>query len=106
MTDTVEIVGSHMKAEAFTGQNGGKNPSSIKIGEKLPRSTVAKSIIAADGSVSAAPGDWQTRPVSSAQAVPTHPAMKGAAKGATVPAATSRADKAGIVRAVGGGRRK
>jgi hypothetical protein len=72
----IDVVGSHMAPEAFTGQNGGLNPSSIKKGEKIPRSTVAKSIISADGSVSAAPGDWQTRSVSSAQVVPTKLGME------------------------------
>jgi hypothetical protein len=67
----IDVVGSHMAPEAFTGQNGGLNPSSIKKGEKIPRSTVAKSIIGADGSVTVAPGDWQTRTISAAPLAPS-----------------------------------
>jgi hypothetical protein len=95
-----------MAPEAFTGQNGGKNPSSIKTGEKLPRSTVAKSIIAADGSVSAAAGDWQTRPVSSAQAVPRNPGTKGPSKSGTVPLSNVRKASDCLIRAVGSARMK
>jgi hypothetical protein len=72
----IDVVGSHMAPEAFTGQNGGLNPSSIKKGEKIPRSTVAKSIIGSDP-VTAGAGDWQTRPVSAAPAVATNPGARG-----------------------------
>lgn len=85
----IDVVGSHMAPEAFTGQNGGLNPSSIKIGEKIPRSTVAKSIIAADGSVSAAPGSWQTRTVNAAK-IKTTPGMKSPDNSAKVPTSLNR----------------
>ena len=55
------IDGSKMRTDAFYGQNGSAQPSSIRKGDTIKRSQVGKSIIAADGSVSAAPGDWQTR---------------------------------------------
>lgn len=70
-----QYIGSHIKAEAFTGQNGGLNPSFIRPGEKLPRSTVAKSIMAADGSVTAAPWEGQTRTIS-AKPIKSSPTMK------------------------------
>jgi hypothetical protein len=55
------IDGSKMRTDAFYGQNGSSQPSSIRKGETIKRSQVGKSIVAADGSVSASPGDWQTR---------------------------------------------
>jgi hypothetical protein len=73
----IEIIASHMKADAKYGQGGSDTPSSIRPGETIKRSDVAKSIIAADGSVNAAAGDWQTRPVSADQAVATNPGAKG-----------------------------
>jgi hypothetical protein len=73
----IEIVGSKMRSDAFYGQGGSDTPSSIRKGETIKRSEVAKSIIAADGAVNAAPGDWQTRPVSADQKVATNPGAKG-----------------------------
>jgi hypothetical protein len=92
-----EIITHGLIAEAKTGQNGGLNPSVIKTGEKLPRSTVAKSIIAADGSVSANPGDWQTRNVSAAP-INANPGTKGPSTGAKVPLSTVRRANDGLIR--------
>jgi hypothetical protein len=64
-----QFIGSHFAPEAFTGQNGGLNPSSIRIGEELPRSTVAKSIMAANnakGATKPNEPDWQNRKISNA----------------------------------------
>jgi hypothetical protein len=72
-----EIIGSKMRAEVGYGDTADGTPSSIRKGERIKRSSVSKSIIAAHGGVSANPGDWQTRPISLAQAVPTHPGLKG-----------------------------
>jgi hypothetical protein len=86
----IEIVGSKMRSDADYGQGGSDTPSSIRKGETIKRSAVAKSIIAADGAVSAAAGDWQTRPVSADQAVPTTRGMRSrnvasGSPGGTVP---------------------
>lgn len=85
-----EIVGSHFAPDAMYGQNGSDTPSSIQPGDKIKRSKVAKTIIAGDGSVSAAPGNWQTRNVPAGQGVKTNPGTKGASKGGSVPAAVDR----------------
>jgi hypothetical protein len=84
-----QFIGSHIKAEAFTGQNGGLNPSVIKPGEKLPRSTVAKSIMAADGSVTATPWAGQTHTVS-AKPLKASPGMKRPDNSAKVPNVLNR----------------
>jgi hypothetical protein len=70
------IDGSKMRTDAFYGQNGSAQPSSLQPGDTIKRSAVAKSIIAADGSVSANPPNNQTRPVSPDQKVKTTPGMK------------------------------
>ena len=102
------LIGHGLAPEAKSGQNGGKNPSWQKIGEEQPRSTVAKSIMAANKAKLPSPDapDWQTRAVPSKGAVPINPGTKGASKGGTVPAATARRDKSGVTRAVGHGRMK
>jgi hypothetical protein len=73
-----EIVGSHMRSDAFYGQNGSAQPSSIRKGDApVKRSAVVKSIIAPDGAVNPkAEMDFQTRPVSAEQKVPTTFGMK------------------------------
>jgi len=71
---------SRLIAEAKTGQNGGLNPAStmgMKPGEKLPRSKVAQAILASDPVVATAGENFQTRKVSSAQAVKTNPGAAG-----------------------------
>ena len=76
---TIEVVGSKMKPEAFTGQNGGLNPSVQYPGDKpLPRSTIAQSIMRANKAKAPAPDapGWQTRPVSAEQKVPTTKGMR------------------------------
>ena len=72
-----EIITHGLQVEAKQGQNGGLNPSSIHPGSApIARSKFAKSVISEQGPVIAHAGDWQTRPVSSAKAVPTHPGMR------------------------------
>ena len=68
-----------MKPEAFTGQNGGLNPSVQYPGDKpLPRSTIAQSILKANKAKVPAPDapGWQCRPVTSEQKVPTTKGMR------------------------------
>jgi len=88
---------SRLIAEAFTGQNGGLNPSAIQAngldfqGKPLPRSTVAKSIMSENKAQLArnyAVGpDSQTRKLTGKN---VHPSMKGAAAGGTVPPIADR----------------
>jgi hypothetical protein len=66
-----EIVGSHLKSQRGRGQNQDQTGSSTHE-KSLP---IIPNV--APPNASAAPGDWQTRPVSSAQAVPTHDGMGG-----------------------------
>jgi hypothetical protein len=100
-----DIITHGLAPEAKTGQNGGKNPSWQKVGEVQPQSTVAKSIAAANKAKVPAPDapDWQTRPVSSAQAVKTHPGTKGPSPSGTVPQSNVRKANDGFMRAVGHG---
>ena len=66
-----QFIGSHFAPEAFTGQNGGLNPSAIQTngkdfaGKPLPDSTVAKSIKAKNKAKFIRPDDptWQQRTV-------------------------------------------
>jgi len=91
------IVGrTALRAEAMQGMNGGKNPSAIQAngldfqGKPLQRGTVAKSIIAADGSVNAASAvNSQTRELTGKN-VKAHPFMKGAAPGGKIPSVLDR----------------
>ena len=74
-----QFIGSHMKAEAKTGQNGGLNPAStmgMKPGEKLPRSKLAASILASDPVIATAGESFQTRSVAS-KAYPSNPGAQG-----------------------------
>jgi hypothetical protein len=71
-----EIIGSKMHAEVGYGDTADGTPSSIRTGDTIKRSSISKSIIAAGGSVSANPGNWQTRPVVSDEALSAHPWMK------------------------------
>ncbi len=77
-----DILGSNLPADNARGQNGDTSPSSTYAKTLQPIADVAPP------NASANAGDWQTRPVSSAQAVPTHPGAKGRApkSGETVPA--------------------
>jgi hypothetical protein len=101
----IEVVASHMKAEAKQGQNGGLNPSAIQTngldfqGKPLPRSTVAASILAANKAKFISPDatGWQQRTVD-ASPIKANPGTKGPSKGAKVPHVTKRRDKAGNVR--------
>lgn len=97
----IEIVGSHLKAQAGYGETSDATPSSIRKGDPaIKRSAFAKSVIAADGAIDpTGKGDFQTRPISSAAAVPVHPGSRNRShEGGTVPAQTARKDKAGVTR--------
>jgi hypothetical protein len=89
LATNIQYIGHGLRVEAKTGQNGGLNPSVIKTNEKLPRSTVAKSIIAADSSVSPAPWVGQTRKVSAAPLRPAH-AQKSPTSPAKIPSVLDR----------------
>jgi hypothetical protein len=67
---TEEIVGSKMKPNNGYGANGFTGAASLLPGEKVKRNSIAQGIVAADP-VTAGAGDWQTRPVSTEQKVPT-----------------------------------
>jgi len=84
-----------MRSDAYYGQNGSDQKSSVtKNDPPIKRSAVARSIIAADGSVNPNAGkDFQTRPVSSAQAVPTNPGTPARSASGTVPKSLDRAKK-------------
>ena len=90
---TEEIITHGLQVEAKQGQNGGLNPSSINSkSPPLARSKFFKSVVSAqDGPPNAHAGEsWQTRPVSSAQAVPTSPGMRSRQhSGETVPSRTN-----------------
>ena len=96
-----EIVGSHLKSQSAYGETSDATPSSIHPGSPpIKRSAFAKSVIAAEGSVSAAPGDFQTRRVSSEQKVPTTPGMLNPnASPARVPLSNIRKANDGLFRA-------
>jgi len=80
-----DILGSKLPADNGRGQNGDTTPSSTYAKTLPPIADVSPP------NASAAAGDWQTRPVSSAQAVPTHPASRSRnGEGAKVPAKTNR----------------
>jgi hypothetical protein len=92
-----DIITHGLQAEAKTGQNGGLNPSSIHPGDKpLALSKFAKSVISDQGGpVNPHAGeDWQTRPVSAEQAVPTTPGMRNRShEGGVIPSVTDRGPK-------------
>jgi hypothetical protein len=95
MADTV-FVGSHIKAEAFAGQNGDPEASSLLPGQQPRRGTVAKSIM--KGTDVTVPGsDWRTRTVSTAP-IKANPGTKGPSTGAKVPGATIRRANDGLIR--------
>jgi hypothetical protein len=90
----VDIVASRMKGQVGYGDTSDTTPSSIRKGETIKRSAISQSIISADGSVSANAGDWQTRPVSAEQKVPTTPTMRSRnGEGGTIPSVTNRPKK-------------
>lgn len=77
-----------MRAEAFYGQGGNDQASSLLPGEQVKRGTVAKKIMAAP--VVARAGDWQTRAVSADQKVKTTRGMRSRnGEGGTVPSRTA-----------------
>jgi hypothetical protein len=70
---SIEIAGSKLKSDDGYGQNGDASASSNLPGQKThasPKVSPPQATVPND--------DWQTRPVSSAQAVPTHPGVKQA----------------------------
>ena len=74
----IQVVGSHMRTDAFYGQNGSAQPSSIRPGDPpIKRSEVAQSIVEANHAKVPAPNapDWQTRTVS-AKPIKASPTMK------------------------------
>ena len=80
-----DILGSNLPANNGRGQNGDASASSTYAKTLAPIADVAPPNASADV------GDWQTRPVSSAQAVATHPASRSRnGEGAKVPAKTNR----------------
>jgi hypothetical protein len=85
----IDVVGSKFNSATGYGDTSALTPSSIRKGEKIDRSKIAQSIVASDP-VTAGAGDWQTRNVSAAPAVPTNPGTKGASVGERVPASTQR----------------
>jgi hypothetical protein len=94
---STDIVGSKMAPEAFAGQNGDPQASSLLPGEQPRRSSVAKKIMKGT-EVSAAPGDWQTRPVSAAP-IAASPTMKNPnASPARVPLSNVRRANDGLIR--------
>ena len=99
-----DIVGSHMRPKLGYGDAASGVNSSIRKGEVIDRSPIGKALVDAMGpdptaAATEAGNDWQTRPVSSAQAVPTHPGMRSRQhSGESVPAANVRKDKTGLAR--------
>jgi hypothetical protein len=90
----IDVVGSHLAPDAFAGQNGDNSSASLLPGQKVRRGKVAQSIVAADGSVSANPRDFQTRPVTSEQVVPTAHGMRSrSGEGGKIPTANIRRAK-------------
>jgi hypothetical protein len=84
-----DIVGSHLAPEAFAGQNGDPEASSLLPGAQPRRSSVAKKIMKGT-EVSATAGDWQTRNVSAAP-IKASPTMHSPAKATDkVPLSTNR----------------
>lgn len=80
-----EIVASKIKAlNSNPGQNGFLGPSSLTPGHSTPE---AANRVAPPASL---PANTQTRPVSAAQAVPTHPGMKPPSHPAQIERAISR----------------
>jgi hypothetical protein len=68
------FVGSHLKANVGYGTGGDPNSSSLEPGQQIKRTPEGKALVGKP--VSAAPGDWQTRPVSAEQKVATAQGMK------------------------------
>ena len=75
-TSTIAVVGSKMRPEAYAGMNGDPSASSLLPGQTVKRGTVAKKIMAGPAVTAHAGEDWQLRPVSAAQAVPTTPGIR------------------------------
>jgi hypothetical protein len=78
----IDVVGSKMKPEDGPGQNGFDDPSSDLPGEHTVSGFLP--------SVSVPVSDWQTRPVSAEQKVPTTFGMKAPGEAAKIPAANIR----------------
>jgi hypothetical protein len=89
-----DIVGSRMRSDAFYGQNGSAQPSSIRPGDPaIKRSQVAESILAANnarGMTKPDAPDWQTRKISAApiKASPTMRSRSG--EGGKIPTSLNR----------------
>lgn len=85
-----------MAPEAFAGQNGDPQASSLLPGEQPRRSSVAKKLMKGT-EVNAASGDWQTRRLNAAPEVKANPGTKGPSKGARVPLSTVRRANNGLI---------
>src|ERR1035437_3236522 len=96
-TNDSEIKASRLKARAGFGTNGDPTPSSVPAGTKTK--LIEPSVAPPDAG--AAAGDWQTRPVSSKQAVPTHDGF-ASAPSHSIPQSSSAAKpvKAVVAKAV------
>ncbi len=97
MTDTVDggqdILGSKLPAKNGYGQNGFSGASSDLPGKRTKRSASA-GVAPPDPKPSDIKSDWQTRPVSAAQKVPTTRGARNVnANPVKVPAANSRRSK-------------
>ena len=72
-------ISSHIKIETGYGDTASTQSPSLLPGQKIKRTKIAQSIVAADGSVSADPGTWQTRKISAA-ATKASPSMHSPSK--------------------------
>jgi hypothetical protein len=97
-----EIIASRLIAHVGYGDQADQTPSSLPIDklDTIKRSPISKSIRKASGVVRVPPADdWQTRPVSSAQAVPTNPGAKGRSEAvAKIPLTNNRGAARAIAR--------
>lgn len=84
----IDVTGSHMRSDAFYGQNGSAQPSSIRPGDPpIKRSQVAQSIMAennAKGMPKPDQPDWQMRKINAAP-IKASPTMHDPNKGEKVP---------------------
>jgi hypothetical protein len=89
----VEIIASHMKAESL-GTQSDDGSTSLLPGHSVKRGSIAKKLVAGPAVNPHAGEDWQTRPVSAEQAVPTTPGMRNRShEGGVIPSVTDRGPK-------------
>lgn len=86
---TEEIVGSKVRADAFYGQNGSAQPSSLLPGDKIKRGAVANSIVQ-PVTLPAENADGATRTVSAKPIKPAFGMKDPNAGNRKVPASTGR----------------